>query len=268
MLFLAHKPTPTLAPFVDHLWCVHDAPTHQREHVMPAGTLELVINLAEDELRIYDRDDPRRCTRFAGAMVSGAYSRYFVIDTREHASIIGAHFKPGGAVHFFGMPPGHLGNMHVELSQLWGPSARDLRNQLCDARSVQQQFELLEEALLRRLSDQVELRPAARAGLEWLRHGRRVAEVAKELALSRRRFTSVFKEDVGLTPKVFARVHRFQHAVAVAQAQTLPDWSQLAAETGYFDQSHMIRDFVEFSGFGPAALHRQQRQTKDNHVAV
>ena len=269
MLFLVHRPAPALARCVDHLWCLTDAPAHAREHVLPAGTLELVINLAEDEFRIYDRVDPRRCTRFAGAMVSGAYSQHFVIDTREHASIIGAHFKPGGALPFFGLPPGALADLHVELAQLWGAAARELREQLCCARSPELRFQLLERALLRRLSSDLELRPAACAGLEWLDRGRRVGEVAGELALSRRRFITVFTEDVGLTPKRFARISRFQRALTRVRELHAPDFSKLAVDSGYFDQSHMIRDFVEFTGFAPAALRRQRlERVKDQHVAI
>jgi hypothetical protein len=136
MLFWAHKPVPSLARFVDHLWCLNDAPAHQLERVLPAGTLELVINLDQNEFRIHDRERPGQYQRFAGAIVSGAYSRYFVIDTREHASIIGVHFKPGGALPFFAVPPGALADRHVELEQLWGVSARELREQLCEERGI------------------------------------------------------------------------------------------------------------------------------------
>jgi AraC-like DNA-binding protein len=268
MLFLVHKPAPALARFVDHLWCLRDAPVHAREHVLPAGTLELVINLSEDEFRVYDRERPERFQRFAGAMVSGAYSRYFVIDTREHASIMGVHFRPGGALQFLGLPPGALADTHVELSQLWGARASDLREQLCAACSYERRFELLERALLERMAD-ASLRPAAAAGIALLGAGRKVGDVAKLLSLSRRRFISVFSADVGTTPKLFARIQRFQRALQCAHAPDQLDWSQLALASGYFDQSHMIRDFVEFAGVAPAELrNRGQHDVKADHVAV
>lgn len=268
MLFRIHKPAPALARYIDHLWCLSAAPAHTREHVLPAGTLELVINLAEDEFRIYDREQPERCQRFAGAMVSGVYSRYFVIDTREHASIMGVHFRPGGALPVLGLPPGALADTHVELSQLWGARARELREQLCEACSCEQRFELLERSLLARLLD-LRVRPAAHAGIAWLEAGRKVAQVANDLSLSRRRFISVFSADVGVTPKLFARIQRFQRALTAANAAAQPDWPQLALACGYFDQSHMIRDFVDFAGVAPAALRsRAQDDVKADHVAV
>ena len=270
MLFLAHQPVPALARFVEHLWCLNDAPAHQLERVLPAGTLELVINLDQDEFRIHDRDRPERYQRFAGAIVSGAYSRYFVIDTREHASIVGVHFKPGGALPFFGVPPGALADSHVELEQLWGVGARELRERLCEVSSHQRRFQLLERALLARLTENRAPRPAACAGREWLGAGRRVTEVASALGLSRRRLITVFTEDIGLTPKVFARITRFQRALARAQAPDAIDWSRVALQTGYFDQSHMIRDFVDFAGLTPTALrvHGAATHVKADHVAI
>jgi AraC-like DNA-binding protein len=270
MLFWAHKPVPSLARFVDHLWCLNDAPAHRLERVLPAGTLELVINLDQNEFRIHDRERPGQYQRFAGAIVSGAYSRYFVIDTREHASIIGVHFKPGGALPFFAVPPGALADRHVELEQLWGVSARELREQLCEERGLQRRFRMLEHALLTRLAGHRGPRPAACAGLEWLSAGRKVTEVASALGLSRRRLITVFTEDVGLTPKVFARITRFQGALAHARSLNPTDWSQLAHQAGYFDQSHMIRDFADFAGLTPRALHVHcvATQVKADHVAI
>jgi AraC-like DNA-binding protein len=270
MLFWAHKPVSSLARFVDHLWCLNDAPAHQLERVLPAGTLELVINLDQDAFRIHDRERPSQYQRIAGAIVSGAYSRYFVIDTREHASIIGVHFKPGGALPFFPVPSGALADRHVELEQLWGVSARALREQLCEERGPQRRFQLLEQALLARLAGNRAPRPAACAGLEWLSAGRKVTEVASALGLSRRRLITVFTEDVGVTPKVFARIMRFQRALARAQSPDASDWSQIALQMGYFDQSHMIRDFVDFAGLTPAALRVDGSAThvKTAHIAI
>jgi hypothetical protein len=104
---------------VDYLWWLSETPRHPQERVVATGTQELVINLHEDvfEVRGSGQRDARR---FAGAMVSGAYSRYFVVETRAHASLLGVHFKTGGAWSILGVPPGELADMHVDLELLWG----------------------------------------------------------------------------------------------------------------------------------------------------
>jgi hypothetical protein len=101
MLYFACNPGPPLAGFVAYFWALRDAPVHSTERIVPSGTLELVVNLHEDALAIYDPAS-LSCRRYSGAVVSGAYQRFFVIDTREHASIVGVHFRPGGAHPFLG----------------------------------------------------------------------------------------------------------------------------------------------------------------------
>jgi hypothetical protein len=92
MRFTAHTPPPPLDRYVEYFWSLADAPPHARERIVPSGTLELVINLREDEFRIYDPDSPARPRRHGGAAVSGAYGRSFVIDAAQHASVVGVHF--------------------------------------------------------------------------------------------------------------------------------------------------------------------------------
>jgi AraC-like DNA-binding protein len=270
MLFRSHIPAQPIASFVEYLWSLSDAPAHAKERIVPSGTLEIVINLDEDELRIYDAADPSQCRRFSGAIVSGAYGTSFVIDTREHASVIGVHFRPGGATPFLGHPAGALADSHVDLEVLWGARARELRERLCAARDLEHRFRVLEEALRASLRT-----PAARHGtvqrsLEHLGgESVRIGEVASQLGLSRRRFIEIFTAEVGMTPKLFARVQRFRRALSVAQRGRSPGFSQLALESGYFDQSHMIRDFIELSGASPAQLVRLSgARVKDHHVAL
>src|SRR5688572_1685699 len=143
--------SPALRPWVARLWALQDAPSHVRESILPSGTLELVFNLHEDELRIYSANAEVPRLRLPGAVVSGAYDRAFTIDTREHASVLGVHFEPGGASVVLGLPVGSLRNTHVELEALWGIAARRLRERLCEARSTSARFELLEAELCRRL---------------------------------------------------------------------------------------------------------------------
>jgi AraC-like DNA-binding protein len=268
MLYRAHIPAPPLVDHVEYLWSLSDAPPHQRERILPSGTVELVINLYEDEFRIYDSLHPDRCRHLAGAMVSGAYGSYFVIDTREHASVIGAHFRPGRAAPVLGVAPGELSDAHAPLDALWGegPTA-ELRDRLCAARPCER-FGILERALAAQLCAPARHHGAVPVAVEQLERGASVADVAGLVDLSHRRLIQVFTAEVGMTPKLFARVRRFQRCVERAGDPEV-GWSRLAAECGYADQSHMIREFIALSGFSPAELRRSRsRPVKQFHVAV
>jgi AraC-like DNA-binding protein len=266
--YLTRRPGPPLARFVAYLWWLRDAPAHSTERIVPSGTLELVVNLAEDELRIYD---PRSavCRRYSGTVVSGAYQRYFVIDTAEHASIIGVHFRPGGAFPFLRVPPGELADCHVDLETLWGRSAIELREQLLTATTPADRFAVLEHHLVQRLTGVGSGHRAVPFALDQLaRPGVTVGDVAATLQLSRRRFIEVFTAEVGMTPKRLSRVLRFQRASELAKRGSPPDWAQLARACGYFDQSHLIHDVSEFTGTSPMRLVPASEPVKEFHLAV
>ncbi len=254
-IFNFYKPKPPLSKFVDNFWLYEGYEAeHKTERILPTGTLELVINLRQNELLFYDAERPENCSNFSGAIVSGAHGRGLAPDTAEEAFVIGVHFKPGGAFPFLGLPAGDLADTHVDLETLWGPSAGRLRERLCEARTPAERFQLLQEALLSRLCHGVEQHYAVSAALEMFgknQAGPTVREAAKYLGLSQRRFIQVFKAEVGMTPKLFSRIQRFQRARTFIQQNPAPNWAALAFDLGYFDQSHFIREFLEFSGLSP-----------------
>lgn len=184
--------------------------------------------------------------------------------------MLGVHFKPGGAARLLGVPPGNLANDHVGLTDLWGPTAAELCERLCAAPSLQRRIQLLEQALIARLPDRPYRRAAVSVGLAELDHpGIEVGHVAAELGLSRRRFIEVFTEDVGMTPKRYSMVRRFQRALARALQSPSPAWVQIALDCGYFDQAHLCRDWAEFTGMSPVEyLALRAIRVKDNHVAL
>ena len=269
-IFNFYKPKPPLSKFVDILWLYEGQPVHKTERILPTGTLELVINLRQNELLFFDAERPENCSRLSGAVVSGAHGRGFA-PTAEETFIIGVHFKPGGAFPFLGLPAGDLADTHVDLETLWGPSAGRLRERLCEARTSAERFQLLQEALLSRLCHGVEQHYAVSAALEMFgknQAGPRVREAAKYLGLSQRRFIQVFKAEVGMTPKLFSRIQRFQQTRTFIQHNPSINWADLAVDLGYFDQSHFIREFLEFSGLSPTDYMNRHRRFVEPSIHV
>jgi AraC-like DNA-binding protein len=267
-LFNFWKPKPPLSEFVDIFWS-YEGPEAEPEieRILPTGTLELVINLRQNELRFYDNECPEKYSRFSGAVVSGAHGRG--LTPVAEASIIGVHFKPGGAFPFLGLPASDLADTHVDLETLWGLPAGWLRERLCEAELSAERFQLLQQALLSRLSQSVEKHYAVSAALELFGNNLArptVRAAAKYLGLSERRFIQVFKTEVGVTPKLFSRIQRFQQTRAFIQQNHSPDWATLALDFGYFDQSHLIREFLEFSGVSPTDYLKRYKSLNSNHL--
>ena len=264
MLYLTHTPAPPLADFVAWFWYCEDTPVPAQARILPSGTVELVVNLRDDEVRL---EGPVPL-RLSGTVVSGAYGRFLSVDERQHASMIGVHFRPGGAAPFLGTTPGDLADAHADLEALWGRSAVELREQLCTADTPAGRFAVLERMLTARLArapGRHRAVPAALAAFE--QPAARVRDVAARVGLCQRRFIRVFAVEVGLTPKLYARVRRFQRARAMVRPGASPDWAQVAARCGYFDQAHLIRDFRAFAGFSPVEFLRHQRDRAiPNHI--
>ena len=270
MIFHSYIPRAPLCHFVTDFWLYENYDgAHERELILPSGTFEMVFNLQDDELRIYRPADPQRCQNFSGAVVSGPYSGSFMSDGAEETCLLGVHFKPGGAVAILGLPAGEFRDTHVDLRTVWGASARGLRERLCALREPLKKFRLLERALLQRLATHTGGHHAVRAALDAVTrtHGRTTTrDIARAVGLSQRRVITLFSDEVGHTPKMFGRITRFQYAIDRSRNTTKIDWAQLATECGYFDQSHLIRDFVEFASVTPDDYRRRHGLLDDTGV--
>jgi AraC-like DNA-binding protein len=260
--YVARPPTPALANIVEYVWAAQGAPAHSRERVVPTGTLELFVSLVDIEERIHDIAGLDR--GFSGAGVAGAYRRPFTFDTRENASVVGVHFRPGKAGVVLGLPPGELMDRHVDLEDIWGGRARALRERLCDATTTSARFAILEAELLSRL-DARRVHPAVGYALDVLAHPQaRVGNIAKATSLTQRRLIEFFTAAVGITPKRFGRVLRFHRATALARSAAL-DWTRVAHQCGYYDQAHLIRDFRELADMTPSELMRASVHPEEHH---
>lgn len=253
------------------LWYYENAiPPHEKERVLPTGTVEMVINLHDDALRVYDGINPERLENLGGSLVCGAHSGFFVIDTASQARSMGVAFKPGGALPFLGLSAGELQDTHVPLDALWESGAETLRYRLLEAATEKAMFRVLEQDLLAKLACPPVSHPAVVLALEEFRrvpHERTISEVIARTGLSPRRFIQYFREEVGLTPKLYCRIRRFHEALHLCVGKEPIGFGELALACGYFDQAHFIRDFRAFSGLSPTA-YLKHRSEHLNHVPL
>lgn len=271
MLLTCHKPKPPLDQFVECFWLSWGySPSHKMERVLPTGTVELVFDLRNDRIRVFQDESDLTGKWMSGAVVTGAQSRYFVLESSQQAFVAGVHFRPGGAAPFFDLPLSEIMDRHVSLEHLWGSKANELRQRLQEARTPASLFALLEGALLERLRevpmhyglvvDAIQKLSASPISVS-------VRDISDATGYSRKRFIRLFHNYVGLTPKLFLRVQRFQWFLDQISPGSNMDWARVALDAGYFDQSHMIRDFRAFTGVSPLKYQPVEAHRK-NHVAL
>jgi AraC-like DNA-binding protein len=258
MAFWHHYPRRPLADFVEMFWLyegMDGSHGQRRERLLPSGTVELVIGLRGDSGNVYPRDRDHDPLNFQGPIVCGPHSEYFAIDSVETVHVIGIHFKPGGAFPFLGLPAGELQNRHVSLDDLWGPYANEVHARVAEAPTAEAKLSALERGLLGRLSLPLERHRAVAFALsEFTRPSmREVGVVTEQIGMSARRFADRFRDEVGLTPKLYCRVRRFQDALRRVHRRNHVDWADVALSCGYFDQAHFNHDFRAFSGLSPSA---------------
>jgi AraC-like DNA-binding protein len=247
-----------LSLFVEYLWLSEDyLQPHAAERILPTGCMSLVMNVDNSATHI-------------GAVVSGARTHSFVLDTSRPLSVIGAVFKPGGGFPFFVIPAGELENQSVSLGSLWGGQSHYLHEQILEARDVATKFKLLELALLARFSSSTIRDPAVTYAVRAFQASGTVATVGaivEHTGLTARRFISTFRDQVGLAPKAFSRVARFRRVISSIGASPHVDWADIALRCGYFDQAHFNHDFREFAGVSPTEYIRR-RTASPNHVRL
>lgn len=259
MIFLTHPPSPALADVIEKIWIREGPPPgHAFDRVLPAGREELIINLSDGELRCY-HDDGSPNGRTSGPIFTGMHRGGYVIDTRQLSAIMGVHFRPGGAWSLLGIPAHELRDARIDFQLLIGQDSHRLMDRLMRAASPQEKLRLVDAALCQRRLRCIH--PAVAWAAEQMTRypaSVRVALLAEEAGLSERRLSELFASQVGINPKGFARLRRFQTALGRIHLAAHPDWCDVALKTGYADQAHLIRDFREFSGLSPAVYHAQR----------
>lgn len=261
MFRLARVPSQPLSRFIALLWYQHVLPGQfGPELVLPSGAAELVVVLG-----------PSPHVAATGT-VCGPHSTYFRLERPPVAhALVGVHFHPGGLQPLLGAPgrrsalASDLHNQIVTLEDIWGRDALLLHERLMLAPSARDRLHIMEHELQQRLLvAEVTHRtmPAAVGLLQRATGSRPVDAVAHHLGYSVRRIQQYFREEVGLSPKTFHRVSRFQTVLqrlgAMSADRPAIHWADLALAHNYFDQAHLIHDFRTFTSLSPTAflLHR------------
>lgn len=243
-------PPPELRDLIESYW-EGGEPSTDRMVVMASRTLSLQIDLHDDELRWYER--PHAVHVEKGVTVAGAQRRAFDVDAWQ-PKIVRVTFKPGGARPFLGVPLNALCDTHVSLADIWGSAATRLQQRLVEAGNPAEVFAALGDELVAAVAGNGRsTRPAVQRALAAARvaPGVLVADLAKCAEISPKRLIRLFAEDVGLTPKVYLRLTRFERVLSAVFPRSRVDWASVASEHGYFDQSHLIRDFHAFADMTP-----------------
>ena len=252
------EPEGSLASHIGAFYAYDECGTSfRRRRELPDGSAVLIFHLGGN-LRVEHPTGARREFREGQGFYSGASPTYVVTETDGAQAGAQIKFSLLGARLFLGRPLEEFGDALIDPSQAFGQPATELRDRLAETRSLSKKVEMLAQAATRKLDSRDGISPGVAFAFRRLhRADVRIADVAREIGMSRERFSKAFRREFGLSPKSFARIRRFARTLEVGRRDPSLTGAALAAQCGYVDQAHMIHDFQEFSGSAPAALWRQ-----------
>lgn len=258
MILQIHKPAFPLNKFVENLVYYDGLSTaHNLDRFLPDGNTEILIDLTEHPQFIYDNETLKEVQACRYAWVSGVRTRPITIPSGHGSRMMIVAFKKGGGFPFYSFPMSTLADTVAEADLVFGKGIHDLREQLLAAKSVQRMFQLVESFLLCQAADAIHDSISARCvrhALLTIIHrptARCLYKLSEQIGYSQKHFIDLFKAQVGVSPKQYLKIMRFQKAIRAIERDELPRWSQIALECGYYDQAHFIHDFKLFSGFTP-----------------
>jgi AraC-like DNA-binding protein len=257
MIFERLVPAPPLNSFVEFLWLYDDfAPSHSKEKLLPDGSMELIIDLRDHPKHKYDRHDFSKATPYRKYWLSGMQNQFIVIEA-SIGSMMGVHFRAGGAWPFFGMPLSEFSDQVVELDCVLGEdAASSLRDRLLAEPTPRAKLRLLERFMLALGGDRLYPdRTVAHAVQQIMSLPMRllIRDLASKIGISQKHLIHLFDQRVGMKPKQLDRILRFNRVIqSIAKNPKEVDWASVALDCGYYDQSHFIHDFQAFAGMTPS----------------
>ena len=260
-------PARPLAEHVQMLWYVSGRANYARDRRLPTGNAHLLFNLGSPPL-LFERKPPGATRRFPTAWIAGQSSTYIETGSHGDTALLGAQFRCHGAWRLLRIAQDELADQVVELEAVCGDRIAGLHQQLLDAQSPQSCFALLEAWLTGLLDRDTRVHAGVVAVSHALQtsHGRAdLRHASRSTGYSREYLIRRFREQVGLTPKAYAGILRFNRALAVAHGARA-GWAEIAHDCGYYDQAHLIRDFQRFAGRAPGNLLHDRRPDADSIV--
>jgi AraC-like DNA-binding protein len=256
MIYRIHIPPRPLSCFIGHLFYYEGYHAeHTMDKFLPDGSMDLLIDLTETPKKLFHNEEGTSYTTFKKSWMSGMKTEYILIDSSV-SSMMGVHFRPGGAWPFFNFPVNELNNLTVETDCLWNTEIHSIRDAILNTVNIEDKFSIVENYFLQKGKNKLEPHPLVNYAIDQLLQSPQlwtIDRLTRKTGFTQKHLISLFKKYAGLPPKLFARISKFQKVVQLVEKEQKINWASLAYECGYYDQAHFIKEFQAFSGINPSS---------------
>lgn len=255
MFHKAHIPVFPLNQFIDAFVYFEGVEhTHKVDRFLPNGDTEILIDFYDTPQFIYDNNTLKEIQACHHVWASGVRTEPITIPSGNGSAMMVIAFKKGMAAPFFPFPMEEIKDSVIDADLIWGNEFAYLRERLLETKDIERRFILVEEFLIRMFGPKLDLNPCiAFAVREMIARPDDISirRMNEKIGYSQKHFTEMFRKQVGVTPKAYVKIMRFQKAIRTIDTAVNIDWGSVALECGFYDQSHFINDFKHFSGFTP-----------------
>lgn len=256
------QPDPRLAEVVASMWFGEGKVAYQRDRILPSGQSQLLINLGPPQYRI-DPGPPEVRVPFIDVWYSGLHQGPIDTEAPHGNALLGVAFSARGTFPWLGERMDELSDRIIALADALGDGALTLRERLLNTASLEMRFKVVERWLISRLKPRTIVHPAVRWAVDRIAStgGKlSIEDLAVQTGFTRKHLGNLFQQQVGVSPKSLARIHRFRGALDILnRAKGEVPWVELAEQCGFYDQSHLINEFRRFTGLAPGELVRKDR---------
>ena len=270
MIYRIHKPGLPLSQFIDFFFYYEGFHAeHSMEKLLPDGSIDLLIDLTETPKKLYNNEEATSYTTFKKSWISGMKTNYILIDASV-SNMVGVHFKPGGCYPFVDFPMVQLNDLTIDLGSVWGREANSIREAILHEPDIDKRFDILEKYFLQKGKNKMENHALVHYSVGQLVQSPQmwsIKNLSHKTGITQKHLITLFRKYVGLSPKMFSRIYKFQKVIHLIGQEEKIDWSMLAYEGGYFDQAHFIKEFQAFSGINPTA-YLEKRGPYLNYIPI
>jgi AraC-like DNA-binding protein len=254
MEYKVYTPCPGLEKQVRYYWSLEsnpdDAP-HSRERIFPDGCIELIFNYRDLFIKFENNVPSHEQYR---TMLYGQLKTYIEVEATGRVGLFSVRFNPAGLQPFINRDVGTLTSRELNITQLWGAEGSELELQMLACTTNEERVSLIEDFLLNKLKaiafDNSDVEYCVDA-LTQSEGSVTIDVLAKQLCIGKRQLERKFNAAVGLSPKMLARIIRFQNTLQLIEKREFTSFTGVAHEGGFYDQAHFIKDFKEFTGLNP-----------------
>lgn len=262
MIAKFHIPTAPLDQYIDNFFYYTDySPLHVAERFIPDGNVHLIFDLTDYPKKIFDNESLKEIQSCKNVWFSGFRTEPLTIPAGSNSEMLIINFKKGRAFPFLNAPLSVLTNQVIDAELVMDMDILSLREALVTTANTAEKFSILEHAFLKQYATILEVNPFVGYAVQAIvkqPHQSSIKGMAEKVGFSQKHVIRLFKDHVGVTPKEFLKVIRFQKAITEIEVMGTQQWASLALDCGYYDQSHFIADFKNFSGFTPSQyLHKR-----------